>query len=100
MKILVSGTVRAQLVRKSARVCAIEVAHPIARAGPSKVARPPSERCEAAGSRMFVASQLGEHRAEAYAAVMPTGVHYSLNSSRAVKAVSGKSEKTPSTPSP
>ena len=49
---------------------------------------------------MFVASQLGEHRAEAYAAVMPTGVHYSLNSSRAVKAVSGKSEKTPSTPSP
>jgi hypothetical protein len=28
------------------------------------------------------------------------GSRYSLNSSRAVKAVSGKSEKTPSTPSP
>jgi hypothetical protein len=37
---------------------------------------------------------------KAYAAVIPTGVRYSLNSSRAVKAVSGKSEKTPSTPRP
>ena len=53
------------------------------------------------GPRVFVAAQLGERRAESLRCRHSyPGSRYSLNSSRAVKAVSGKSEKTPSTPSP